>query len=371
MTDFTPPSSKPSNKPPKPKLSSKQSAQTLDSLLGTLDFLEAIGAGETITDELRPLSSASLQAPAQLFTDLKNRFQPEISSKDNASPRSAAVLTASAEALQNIQFKDPVQKPTNTDQVHKVHLKVQALNQDQKPLQNQSDLIAQAEALAASALDLEDLRQKMSTFEGCSLRKTAHSMVFGDGNPKAPLMLIGEAPGADEDRQGLPFVGASGHLLDRMLSAIGLSRDNDYYVSNIIPWRPPGNRPPTREETALCLPFIRRHIQLVNPKYIICIGATAAHALLSTKETMGRLRGKWLDYKCASWTQSQNKMPGISSSEEETDPANTTPLGTTAPASIIPTTVLFHPSYLMRSPSQKRFAWQDLQKIEKYFLGNK
>jgi len=189
-----------------------------------------------------------------------------------------------------------------------------------------------SQALANQAKTLDDLREMIEGFDECPLKVTASNTVFADGNPQADVMLIGEAPGADEDRLGKPFVGLSGQLLDRMFSTIGLDRQS-LYITNIVPWRPPGNRPPTNAESALCLPFVRKHIELINPKYLIFIGGTSAKALLNTNEGIMKMRGKWLDYKI---------------SEEKS----------------IKAMAMFHPAFLLRSPGQKRFAWYDLLKIK-------
>ncbi|MEN8236297.1 MAG: uracil-DNA glycosylase [Pseudomonadota bacterium] len=186
-----------------------------------------------------------------------------------------------------------------------------------------------AQELANSAQTLEELKQIMLQFEGCALKKTAKNLVFADGNPKADVMLIGEAPGADEDQTGLPFVGRSGKLLDKMMATIGLDRTT-FYISNIIPWRPPGNRPPTSAETATCLPFIDRHISLANPKIIVMVGGTAAKSLLGSTDGITNLRGRFSSYQ----------------------PVR-------APETI-DTYAIYHPSYLLRSPGQKRKAWHDL-----------
>jgi DNA polymerase len=166
----------------------------------------------------------------------------------------------------------------------------------------------------------------MANFEGCGLRFTANSLVFADGNPAARVMLIGEAPGSDEDRQGLPFVGRSGHLLDKMLAAIGLDRTSAY-ITNVIPWRPPGNRTPTAEEAAVCAPFLFRHIALVRPETIVCLGATPAKHLLDIDVGITRLRGHWKVFV----------RDGLS-------------------IDVLPT---FHPAFLLRSPLSKKLAWAD------------
>lgn len=191
---------------------------------------------------------------------------------------------------------------------------------------------AAASISALKADSLEALREELNHFEGCPLRHTAMNLVFSDGNPKASVMLIGEAPGEDEDRQGKPFVGVSGQLLDRMLAAGGLDR-SQVYISNILFWRPPGNRAPTDAEIAACLPFTERHIALVKPKLIVLLGGVAAKSLLRTKEGITRLRGRWVDY--------------------------TLPLGHEINESI-PCLPTYHPAYLLRQPSAKRQAWSDM-----------
>ena len=192
-----------------------------------------------------------------------------------------------------------------------------------------SEATASARELAAAAKTLDELKDAIARFEGLSLKATATNLVFADGNPEARLMLIGEAPGAEEDRRGLPFVGASGQLLDRMLAAIGYDRTNSY-ITNIVNWRPPGNRKPSPAEMTLCLPFIDRHIALINPALIVLLGDTAAKTLTNRTEGITRLRGKWFTWP---------KPDGV---------------GT------IPVLPTFHPAFLLRSPSQKREAWMDL-----------
>jgi DNA polymerase len=190
----------------------------------------------------------------------------------------------------------------------------------------------QALQVAEAANTLNDLRSAIAGFEGCSLKRTAKSTVFADGNPDAELMLIGEAPGAEEDRLGKPFVGPSGHLLDKMMAAIGLSRESGYYISNILPWRPPGNRKPTPIETAICLPFIKRHIEIKKPRILVLLGATPVSALLARTEGITRLRGGW-----------QTLQIGL----QEFD--------------VLPT---YHPAYLLRQPRFKVDTWRDLLEIK-------
>lgn len=187
-----------------------------------------------------------------------------------------------------------------------------------------------ARAAARGATSLESLKRVMEGFEGCGLKITATNTVFADGVAGADLMVIGEAPGADEDRQGKPFVGVSGQLLDRMLASIGLSRADSVYITNILPWRPPGNRQPTPAEIATCVPFVERHIELAAPKVLMFAGGTSAKTLMGRKEGITRLRGTWMDWP----------LPNS--------------------GGVIPALATYHPAYLLRTPGQKASAWKDL-----------
>ena len=189
-----------------------------------------------------------------------------------------------------------------------------------------------ARRLAATAETVDALAAMVAGFDGCSLKRTATNTVFADGNPAGPVMIIGEGPGADEDRIGRPFVGRAGQLLDRMLAAIGLDRKS-VYIANIVPWRPPGNRTPTPQETAICLPFTQRQIELVDPDVLVCLGNPSTQTLLATKEGITRTRGRWFHY--------QTGMRDIRA---------------------MPT---FHPAFLLRNPISKRLAWRDFLAIKK------
>jgi DNA polymerase len=191
----------------------------------------------------------------------------------------------------------------------------------------------QAAALAAACTTLDDLRAAIAGFGGCALRDTATNLVFSDGNPAARIMLVGEAPGAEEDRAGLPFVGASGQLLDRMLGSIGLDR-SQVLITNILPWRPPGNRTPSETEIAVCLPFVLRHIALVAPEVLLLLGATSVRAITGNTQGIRRLRGQWQSVV----------VPGLD-----------------RPVPALPT---FHPAYLLRTPLAKREAWADLLDLQ-------
>ena len=186
------------------------------------------------------------------------------------------------------------------------------------------------EVSKSKAENLENLKRSILNQKNCELKKNAKNIVFSDGNPKSKIMLIGEAPGANEDQEGLPFVGRAGNLLDKMLAAINLDR-RKVYISNIINYRPPDNRKPTEQEINRYLPFITKHIEIINPKILILLGSTAMNALIQNKVVISEVRGKWINKKFGN-----------------------------CKTSVI---VTFHPAFLMRQPTQKKMAWVDLQMI--------
>jgi DNA polymerase len=198
------------------------------------------------------------------------------------------------------------------------------------PAPDEATMAARDAAKRVATLD--ELRAVLDRFEGCALKATATQLVFADGNPQARLMFVGEAPGRDEDIEGLPFVGRSGKLLDRMLAAIGLDRTS-VYIANIVPWRPPGNRTPTPQESQICLPFISRQIELADPDILVCLGGPSAQTLLGIKEGITKTRGRWFTFNTGK--REIRAMP------------------------------TFHPAFLLRSPLQKRFAWRDFLAIKK------
>jgi uracil-DNA glycosylase len=199
------------------------------------------------------------------------------------------------------------------------------------PVVPEAAIMAAREA-AKSAGTLEELRALLEAFEGCMLRATATQLVFAAGTPKSRVMFVGEAPGRDEDITGIPFVGISGQLLDRMMAAIELDRTK-VYIANVVPWRPPGNRTPTPQETAICLPFIRRQIELSDPDILVCLGQPATQTLLGTKEGITRTRGRWFKFDTGS-----REIKALAT---------------------------FHPAFLLRSPQQKRLAWRDFLALQK------
>ncbi|GEO97778.1 uracil-DNA glycosylase [Methylobacterium haplocladii] len=189
-----------------------------------------------------------------------------------------------------------------------------------------------ARAKAAETASLDELEALLRDFEGCGLRFTAKNLVFADGNPQARVMFVGEAPGADEDRIGKPFMGRSGQLLDRMMAAIGLDRSSAY-IANIVPWRPPGNRNPTPQEVAICRPFVERQIALVDPEILVCLGAPSTQTLTGTKDGILKARGRFYPYRLPDGRE-------------------------------IRALATLHPAYLLRQPVQKRLAWRDFRALK-------
>jgi uracil-DNA glycosylase len=241
---------------------------------------------------------------ALLGEDPVDRFKP-----DDAPPPAAHIIRESPPPDLGFAGRAPLSAPPAPDEA-----------------------VKDARTAARNARTLDELRSILAKFEGCSLKSTATQLVFADGNPEARLMFVGEAPGRDEDIEGLPFVGRSGKLLDRMLAAIGLDRTS-VYIANIVPWRPPGNRTPTPQESQICLPFILRQIELADPDILVCLGGPSAQALLGIKEGITKTRGRWFSFDTGK--REIRAMP------------------------------TFHPAFLLRSPLQKRFAWRDFLAIKK------
>jgi uracil-DNA glycosylase len=203
------------------------------------------------------------------------------------------------------------------------------------------EAIAMARELADKSTSLTELKENLQNFSGCSLKNTAKHMVFSDGNPESGIMLIGEAPGANEDEQGIPFCGQSGKLLDDIFKSISLFREKNLYISNSVFWRPPGNRRPTDSEIAICRPFVEKHIALLNPKIIILIGSTATASLLpDITETISKVRGRFMKYNNQYLTDE------------------------------ITISAIFHPSYLLRQPQKKSLMWQDVLQINNFLSEN-
>lgn len=229
------------------------------------------------------------------------------------------------------------QSPTRSQSGQKPSLTSPGLLQAQSSPPPPDQAALEARQLAAAAPDLAALQLAMESFEGCGLKRTASRLVFADGNPKARIMLVGEAPGAEEDQTGLPFVGRAGQLLDKILGAIGLDR-TQVFIVNSVPWRPPGNRTPTPQEAAICLPFLHRQIELVGPEFVVCLGASAAQSLLEIKDGIMKSRGKWMDLSIGSGPQGPRRMRALAT---------------------------LHPSYLLRQPAHKKLVWRDMIELRK------
>jgi uracil-DNA glycosylase family 4 len=242
--------------------------------------------------------------------------------EDPPVPATAAIARKAAPTPDRLGRSDP--PPT-------AERKVFATAAPAAPVAPEAAVMAAREA-ARSATSLAELRTILDRFEGCALRATATQLVFADGNPHARVMFVGEAPGRDEDVEGLPFVGRSGKLLDRMLAAIGLDRTS-VYIANIVAWRPPGNRTPTPQESAICLPFILRQIELVDPDVLVCLGGPSSQTLLNIKDGILKSRGRWFPFHTGT-----REIRAIAT---------------------------LHPAYLLRQPLQKRLAWRDFLAIKK------
>ncbi|QEN91129.1 uracil-DNA glycosylase [Labrys sp. KNU-23] len=268
-----------------------------EQIVALLQWYADMGVDVAIGDEPVDRFAESAQAaPSPIPSPVRSAPEPEPSRR-----------TASATAQPRMASPAPTMLTTSPDAV---------------------ELAAREQA--RSARTLEELRDLLERFDGCALKATASRLVFADGAPDARVMFVGEAPGRDEDIQGKPFVGRSGQLLDRMLAAVGLDRTKAY-IANIVPWRPPGNRDPTPQETTICRPFIERQIELVAPKVLVCLGARSAQALLGVTDGILKLRGRWLDYEL-----SGQRIRAIAT---------------------------LHPAYLLRQPVQKRLAWRDFRAI--------
>ena len=282
--------------------------QDRDAALAALSWQLDAGADEAIGDQpvdrLAPPASPPAAAPAPQ--------RPQAAAGPSAAPKQTAA--------------PPRATPASSAHAGAWHPAPRALAGTEA-------VIASARELAAAARSVAELREALAGFDGCPLKATATKLCFADGNPEARVMIIGEAPGAEEDRQGLPFVGPAGRFLDRMLAAIGLDRST-VYISNILFWRPPGNRTPTPAEIAACMPFVERHIELVDPDYLLLAGGISAKTLLGRSEGILKLRGHWRYYQHAGLPRPIPALPSL------------------------------HPAYLLRQPAQKRLVWQDLLRFQ-------
>ncbi len=280
---------------------------------------------------LRFYSDAGVDQP--LAETPVNRFAESEAEKSAAQQKSAAPAVPAPSAAQ--PRKQAPSPPRFSDPPAPVSARPTPAGNSNVSVPSQGTVMAAREA-ASSAKSLDELKSILETFEGCNLRNTATNLVFADGNPQGRVMMIGEAPGRDEDLQGLPFVGRSGQLLDRMLAAIGLDRTK-VYIANTVPWRPPGNRTPTPQETEICRPFIERQMALADPDVVVLLGGSAAKQMLQTSQGIMRLRGKWQAFH-----NGNREIRALAT---------------------------MHPAYLLRRPLEKRLAWRDMLALKQALAG--
>ena len=278
-------------------------------------------------DELEAL----LRWYVDMGVDIAVDAEPHDRFAEAAALREAKAVSGAANEVLPPNNREPAPEPLPRDRAAAPFTRAPVLPGPAAALSADAATRSAREA-AAAAGTLDELRAVLAAFDGCSLKGTATQLVFADGNPEGRVMVVGEAPGADEDRQGKPFVGRSGQLFDRMLAAIGLDR-NHVYIANIVPWRPPGNRTPTPQEVAICMPFIARQIALADPDFLVCLGGSASQGLLGSKEGILRMRGRWHDFETG--RRSIRAMP------------------------------MLHPAYLLRQPAHKKLAWADLRALRK------
>jgi uracil-DNA glycosylase family 4 len=283
-----------------------------DQALALLQWYELSGVDEAIDDVAHDRFSEAVSPPLKSILPRAPSVLLPHSPSHDASGTTEGKRSASANAQANVP-------PTHTS--------LAAI-----PSEPYVEPSLAARELASSARNLAELEKAVRNFAGCSLKSTAKNTCFCDGNPSSRIMFIGEGPGRDEDIQGKPFVGRAGQLFDRMLAAIGLDRTN-VYITNIVYWRPPGNRTPTPEETASCRPFTERQIELVNPDILVFLGGASAKHLLSTNQGITRLRGTWKSFLLGN--REYPAMPTL------------------------------HPAYLLRQTAQKRLAWTDFLQIKR------
>lgn len=307
---------------------------SLQHLAALLRWYEAAGVDATAGDSPRPFTAPpKSQAVAALSPAL-----PTASALSPALPTAAAPTPIGRDATAASRFP-PTGRLGSDRRGPILPPQPETTIEPTLPMGREAG-VADARKTAAACATLAEVRSALEAFQGCALRITATRLVFQDGNPAADLMIVGEAPGADEDRQGVPFVGKAGQLLDRMLRAIGIDRTaadphTGAYIANVVPWRPPGNRRPNAGEVAVCLPFIQRQIALARPRVLVLMGNAAAQSLLDTTKGISSIRGRWHPVR----------IP------DEPDP--------------IPALPTFHPAYLLRSPGLKAQSWRDLRVLKK------
>jgi len=291
-------------------------------LQAALEWQLKMGVTESFSDKPRP-QMADIVIPSKAE-------EYHLNKRDSSTPLRSAQNDRS--------FNEPSVNYKKEEMPKKPDIKIVATNTANSEFLNMSsnEWVKKARHLADNAKNLAELKAAIEGFDGLAIKKSATNTVFGDGNPKSAVMLIGEAPGENEDLEGRPFCGLSGQLLDKMLRFIGLEREKNFYITNTLFWRPPGNRKPTPEELAICKPFVEKHIALIAPKVMILVGGTATLGVLNSKDSISLMRKVITPYN------------NVYTKEE------------------IPCFAIYHPSYLLRSPSQKKNAWADMIKIKKY-----
>jgi len=283
------------------------------------------------------LNEIYLEKPINRFKE-KSAFQTndKISNANN----SKNFINKANSKKQEEEIKEQITVKKNFITNNEIPENLSQLNNTNEGFMSLNQIVALAQKQAKMAKTIEELKTAVENFEGCNLKKMATNTVFCDGNINSKIMVIGEAPGNQEDLEGIPFCGDSGELLDGIFKSINFIRSRDFYITNAIFWRPPGNRRPTAEELAICRPFVERNIELFSPKIIVLVGSTAMNCLISPSESISSIRGKIIDY-------SPDFLPNG--------------------CKIL---TIFHPSYLMRQPSKKKLAWLDMLNLKKFIENN-
>lgn len=304
------------------------------NIIEALEFYSDNGLEEIVSENPQNYFAQKDVVKKKISNSIPEKVEIKIAEKAQISfvkpifSTSDALSTLAQKSQQNNQDMAIVKKVSEPDSVQS------SIQGDQKFI-SLNEIVAKAKKLAGNAKTLTELRSAIENFDGCNLKKMATNTVFCDGNSNSKVMVIGEAPGNHEDLQGIPFCGDSGKVLDGMFRAINMTREN-FYITNVIFWRPPGNRRPTDEELAICRPFVERHIELVNPEVLVLVGATSMTALLGITEPISNIRGKFMDFSPKFLSRT------------------------------IKTFTVFHPSYLMRQSAKKRLAWIDMLNLEKF-----
>ena len=324
-----------------------------------LDFYEQNELNETFANE--PTDKLKISKEVNFLTNTKKKDEKSSQIQNSKIASSEINIAQTAPKIAQLEINKVIETPQNQEsaiisnvknitstshalaelakknQINFMENKISNADEKFLPL---NQIVENARTLASKAQTVAELKEIIENFDGCNLKKMATNTVFVDGNSDSKIMIIGEAPGNHEDLRGVPFCGDSGEMLTAMFNSINLTREKDYCVTNVIFWRPPGNRRPTEEELAICRPFVERHLQLFNPKIIILVGATAMNAIIDTSETISNIRGKFIDFS-PQFLENKTKIFTI-----------------------------FHPSFLMRQSAKKRLTWLDMLNLQKFIKNN-